>query len=215
MRPGRNGSNNSATGPSPASPMALSYTPDSTLARHPSASGFLPDFGTRSGVASPGLPRAGSGSPALFTKSFTSAGGSEDGATATAPITIAINSPRSGLSNELGRLGLNTRFGDSPVSPYATGSSSNLNTLNLKMARSVTHQAPSELLFRTQKVQRSSVAGTGTGAGRTIPVSEERCWEYWRKQLRSPAVFTLLTDFPRPVPAPAPATSTPSGVPAW
>jgi non-ribosomal peptide synthetase-like protein len=129
-----------------------------------------------------------------------------------------------------------------PTAPVVTGSgvtrvpssTGNGVNLHLKVARSVTQAAPGELIFRTQKAPRvSDVAGSGAsfsgspssvapgGVGgqlptpRGIPVSVDRCWEYWRKQLRSPAVFTLLTDFPRPVPTsaptvpPAPASNSP------
>lgn len=49
-------------------------------------------------------------------------------------------------------------------------------------------------MFKHQKGGRSS------GNHRTVDVSIDRCWDYWRKQLRSPTVFSILTDYNRPLP---------------
>jgi len=61
---------------------------------------------------------------------------------------------------------------------------------NMKTSRTIStmHQVLS--MQRHQKANRAATQ-------RTMAVPPEKCWEYWRKQLRSPTVFSLLTDFPR------------------
>ncbi len=65
---------------------------------------------------------------------------------------------------------------------------------HLKVARSVSQANRYFSMFKYQKDGRSSQTR------RPITVNMDRCWEYWRKQMRSPTVFSLLTDFPRSMP---------------